>query len=254
MENLINTIFPPRCVFCGALGDVFCENCMSTCSLLKEQRCVVCDRPSTNGETHPYHIHSKNGFKIDWEGSNPRLKDNSVPANLNNHFPSQFISTFIYEKNVRECIRLSKYSSRLFSCLKRLSFEGVNIVYEWGMCFKDFVVLPIPVSKNKEKLRGFNQADIISKIFAKRFDLIVDNSVLFRVKDKQAQHSLSRAERFENIKNSFDVGRSRDGVVGKKFILVDDICTTGATFLEASRVIFDAGAMDVKCFSLSKKL
>jgi len=254
MENLINTIFPPRCVFCGALGDVFCEDCMSTCSLLKEQRCVVCDRPSINGETHLYHLKSKSSLQLYRENNNPRLKDNSVNANLSNHLPSQFISTFIYEKNVRECIRLSKYSSRLFSCLKRLSFEGVNIVYEWGMCFKDFVVLPIPVSKNKEKLRGFNQADIISKIFAKRFDLIVDNSVLFRVKDKQAQHSLSRAERFENIKNSFDVGRSRDGVVGKKFILVDDICTTGATFLEASRVIFDAGAMDVKCFSLSKKL
>ena len=55
MEKLINAVFPPRCVFCGALGDVFCENCMSNCTLLKEQRCLVCDRPSKNGETHPYH-------------------------------------------------------------------------------------------------------------------------------------------------------------------------------------------------------
>lgn len=254
MENLINTIFPPRCLFCGALGDVFCENCMSNCTLLKEQRCLVCDKPSKNGETHLYHFAPINIVGVSKKFENLRLNDVSAFEKLIKPLPSQFISPFVYENNVRECIRKSKYSSRLFSCLKRLSFEGVNIVYEWGINFKDFVVLPIPVSKKKEKLRGFNQADIISKIFAKRFDIAVDNSIIFRIKDKQAQHGLSRAERFENVKNSFEVSRSGGEVIGKKFVLVDDICTTGATFLEASRVLFEAGALDVKCFSLSKKL
>ena len=127
-------------------------------------------------------------------------------------------------------------------------------MYEWGLSFEGFTVVPIPVSKQKERLRGFNQADIISKIFAKRFNIPVDTSILTRIKDKHAQHSLSRTERFENIKNSFEVGKQGDGVLGKKFVLVDDICTTGATFLESSRVLFDAGALDVKCFALSKKL
>jgi competence protein ComFC len=165
--------------------------------------------------------------------------------------PSQLISPFIYEKNVRDCIRKSKYSSRLFSSLKRLSFEGVNIVFEWGFSFNDFVVVPIPVSRQREKLRGFNQADIISKIFAVRFGLSIDHSILIRTKDKHAQHSLSRQDRFRNIRGSFV---SNDSVKGKKVILVDDISTTGATFLEASRVLFNRGAFDVKCFSLSKKL
>lgn len=254
MEKIINTIFPPRCVFCGALGDVFCENCMSNCSLMQEQRCLVCDKPSKNGETHLYHFASTNIVGIAEKFENLRLNDIAVSEKLINPLPSQFISPFVYENNVRECIRKSKYSSRLFSCLKRLSFEGVNIVYEWDIDFKGFVVLPIPVSKKKEKLRGFNQADIISKIFAKRFDIAVDNSIIFRIKDKQAQHGLSRAERFENVKNSFEVSRSGEEVIGKKFVLVDDICTTGATFLEASRVLFEAGAVGVKCFSLSKKL
>ncbi|HPD73948.1 MAG TPA: double zinc ribbon domain-containing protein [bacterium] len=250
MEKLINAVFPPRCVFCGALGDVFCENCMSNCTLLKEQRCLVCDRPSKNGETHPYHYVLEPSQK----NEETRLKDQEKQSKPHSLLPSQFISPFIYENNVRECIRKSKYSSRLFSCLKRLSFEGVNIVYEWGLSFEGFIVVPIPVSKQKEKLRGFNQADIISKIFAKRFNIPVDTSILTRIKDKHAQHSLSRNERFENIKNSFEVGKQGYGVLGKKFVLVDDICTTGATFLESSRVLFYAGALDVKCFALSKKL
>ena len=258
MEKIINAIFPPKCVFCGALGDVFCENCISNCSLMQEQRCLICDRSSDSGYTHRHHYLSPKTDNREGNLEN-RLKDTSGRNGLGTlnkrlSYPSQIVSPFIYEKNVRECIRLSKYSSRLFSCLKRLSFEGVNIVYEWGYSFKDFVVMPIPVSRQKENLRGFNQADIISKIFAKRFNLTVENSILARIKDKHAQHSLSREERFENIKNSFEAGRSVNKIAGKKFILVDDICTTGATFLEASKVLFDAGALDIKCFALSKKL
>ena len=259
MEKIINTIFPPKCVFCGAVGDVFCENCISNCSLLQEQRCLVCDRPSPDGKTHKYHfskaqgpINSNNSLR---EGSrafgstNVGLKaENKVE---NRKLPSQLISPFIYEKNVRECIRKSKYSSRLFSSLKRLSFEGVNIVYEWGYSFKDFVVVSIPVSKQREKLRGFNQADIISSMFAVRFGISVDGSILTRIKDKHAQHSLSRMDRFKNIKGSFIASEKAKG---KRIVLVDDICTTGATFLEASKVLFENGALDVKCFSLSKKL
>jgi len=258
MEKIINAIFPPKCVFCGALGDVFCENCISNCSLMQEQRCLICDRSSNNGYTHQYHFLTSLTGKSESNFEN-RLKDMSGKGELGAltdklPYPSQIVSPFIYEKNVRECIRLSKYSSRLFSCLKRLSFEGVNIVYEWGFSFESFIAVPIPVSRQKENLRGFNQADIISKIFAKRFNIPVDNSILNRVKDKHAQHSLSRAERFENIKNSFEAGRLVNKIAGKKFILVDDICTTGATFLEASKVLFQNGAQDVKCFALSKKL
>ena len=275
MEKIINAVFPPRCVFCGAVGDVFCENCMSTCSILQEQRCLLCDKPSENGKTHLYHFFTHYGTCV---GSNKvklaqptRIKDRlqlrdeeslvDVKKDIDSNsftqlfvekgYPSQLISPFIYADKVRDCIRKSKYSSRLFASLKRLSFEGVNIVYEWGYSFDDFVVVPIPVSKQKEKLRGFNQADIISKIFAKRFNLIMDFSILARVKDKHAQHDLSRADRFKNIKGSFV---SNEKAKGKKIILVDDICTTGATFLEASKVLFENGAVDVKCFSLSKRL
>lgn len=253
MEKLINTIFPPKCVFCGAVGDVFCENCISNCSILSEQRCLICDRVSENGVTHQYHYYSglSSTYRLGEETGNPNKLMDKINDCVKKPYPSQLISPFIYEKNVRECIRKSKYSSRLFSCLKRLSFEGVNIMYEMGYSFEGFIAVPIPVSRQKQKMRGFNQADIISKVFARRFGLPVDNSILTRIKDKHAQHDLSRQERFENIKNSFVVARRIDG---KKIVLVDDICTTGATFLEASKVLFNAGALDVKCFSLSKKL
>ncbi|NMB91708.1 ComF family protein [candidate division WWE3 bacterium] len=225
MEKIINTLFPPKCVFCGSIGDIFCENCISNCLLLLEQRCIICDKPSVDGITHEHCY--KPGM------------------------PTQVLSVFVYGDNVRNCIKKSKYSSRLFMCLKRLSFEGVNLAYEWGYNFKDFVVVSIPVSKEKQKLRGFNQVDVISKSFSKRFNLKINNSLLIRVRDTKSQHSSSRKQRFKNVADSF---LSPSNVKGKKVILIDDITTTGATFLEASKVLYQAGAIEVKCFSLSKKL
>jgi competence protein ComFC len=224
MENLINALFPPKCVFCGSVGDVFCENCISTCLLLQNQRCIVCDKPSIDGMTHKY----------------------CYKAGL----PTQLLSVFVYGSKVRECIRKSKYSSRLFMCLRRLAFEGVNLAYEWGYSFKDFVIVSIPVSKEREKLRGFNQVDIISKVFSKRFKLEIDNSLLSRIRDTKTQHSSSRKQRFKNVSNSF---LSSEKVKGRKIILIDDISTTGATFLEASKALYENGALEVRCFSLSKK-
>lgn len=225
MEKIINALFPPKCMFCGCVGDVFCENCISNCLLLLEQRCIVCDKPSIDGMTHKYCY--KTGM------------------------PTQILSVFIYGGNVRGCIRKSKYSSKIFMCLKRLSFEGINLAYEWGYNFKDFIIVSIPVSKEKQKLRGFNQVDVISKSFSKKFKLDIDNSLLKRIRDTKSQHSSSRKQRFKNVSNSF---LSNANAGGKKILLIDDIATTGATFLEASKVLYQNGALEVRCFSLSKKL
>ena len=135
-------------------------------------------------------------------------------------------------------------------CLRRLAFEGVNLAYEWGYSFKDYIVVSIPVSKEREKLRGFNQVDVISKVFSKRFKLEIDNPILSRIRDTKSQHSSSRKQRFKNVSNSF---LSSEKVKGKNIILIDDISTTGATFLEASKALYEKGALEVRCFSLSKK-
>ena len=226
MDNLINTLFPPKCLFCEEVGDIFCENCISTCNVVPTQYCVVCDYPSKYGFTHEKCL--KTGFK---------------PINLT--------CIYIYEEKVRDCIRKSKYSQKEFMALKRLSFDGVNIAYEWGLDYEEYTIVPIPISKSREKQRGFNQVDVIARSFSIRFKLKVDNSILIRVKDTKTQHGLSRRGRFSNVSGSFKVEKD---LSGKKILLLDDICTTGATFLESSKALYGAGAAEVRCFGLSKKL
>ncbi|MBU1133277.1 hypothetical protein KKG08_03350, partial [Patescibacteria group bacterium] len=152
---------------------------------------------------------------------------------------------------VRDCIRKSKYSQKEFMTLKRLSFDGVNIAYEWGLDCEGYILVPVPISKNREKQRGFNQVDVIARSFSLKFKLKIDNSILIRVKDTKTQHALSRRGRFNNVRGSFEVEKD---LSGKKILLLDDICTTGATFLESSKALYGAGASEVRCFALSKKL
>ncbi|MFC1624759.1 ComF family protein [Patescibacteria group bacterium] len=165
--------------------------------------------------------------------------------------PINLTCIYIYEEKVRDCIRKSKYSQKEFMALKRLSFDGVNIAYEWGLDYDGFVVVPIPISKHRRKKRGFNQVDVIARSFSLRFKLRVDNSILIRVKNTKTQHGLSRSARFRNVSGSFEVKKD---LSGKKILILDDICTTGATFLTASRALYEAGASEVRCFALSKKL
>lgn len=226
MDNLINKMFPPKCLFCNTVGDIFCDNCISNCNILPTQFCVVCDRQSEDGFTH------KSCIKTGGE-------------------PLCSVSVYEYEGLVRECIRKSKYSQREFMALKKLSFEAVSVAYDWGLDFADFRLVPIPVSKGREKQRGFNQVDVISKAVSMKFKVPIDISILSRIRDTKAQHGVGREQRFLNVKGAFEANKN---VSGYKILLVDDICTTGATFLEASKVLYKSGALEVWCFSLSKKI
>jgi ComF family protein len=112
-------------------------------------------------------------------------------------------------------------------------------------------VIPIPLSAQKMRYRGFNQAEIIASIFAKGYGLSMQNSILSRQRDTVSQHRLNKEERLENMKDAFSVPPS---VANRSFILVDDICTTGATLIEAANVFYKAGAAEVTAFTLSKRL
>src|SRR4030042_6564542 len=172
MEKLLNTLFPPKCIFCGTVGKIFCDNCLSQCDILKQQYCIVCDKPSLNGKTHEY-------------CKKPYL-------------PNRLLCIYEYKDLIRTCIKESKYSRKQFMALKQLSIEAVLLAneYEWGKYLKDFICVPIPISKNREKTRGFNQSRLIAEIFSWKFKLKLDVSILNRQKDTFKQHALGRNVRF----------------------------------------------------------
>lgn len=98
----------------------------------------------------------------------------------------------------------------------------------------------VPLSRKKEKLRGYNQ----SKLFAKELGKLLNIPVLDcieKIKDNKRQSSVKREERAKNVKDVFKIDLSEieenlkiDGHENEKIkiLLVDDILTTGSTIVE----------------------
>lgn len=116
---------------------------------------------------------------------------------------------------------------------------------------KDIVLIPIPLSKEKLRKRGYNHAEILAKNLGKRFGLSVQN-MLKRTKETKPQYGLKREERAENIKNAFAISASKTKQFNKNMnkiaasqaprndkiaLFVDDIVTTGSTLVEAANVL-----------------
>lgn len=110
---------------------------------------------------------------------------------------------------------------------------------------RDWLVIPIPISKKRLKKRGFNQAELIAKEFTKKTQTYCLIDVLYKTRETPAQVSVkNRKERLGNLKGAFAV-KNAHLIKDKNIILIDDVSTTGATIREARKVLRESGAKRV---------
>jgi len=228
MEKLLTAVFGEKCFFCGEEGRIICYGCESKLKLCKNGVCIKCQKETVLGNTHLL-CQKENGDKL----------------------PSQLCAVYEYDGMAAEIVKKSKYRPKSFVLLRLLSASGAKVASKLGFDFTGFTVIPIPISKSREKDRGFNQAEIIAKAVGKEFGLSLNTSCLTRIRDTNKQFGLHKGERAQNITGAFAV---KGDVAGDKFLLIDDICTTGSTLISASSALFSARATDVRCFALSRKL
>lgn len=93
------------------------------------------------------------------------------------------------------------------------------------------IVIPVPLHPKREKKRGYNQCDSISKGIAEGMKININSKSLYRSIETETQTKKSKEERWKNVENIFKI-RHPDKLQGKHILLVDDVITTGST-LEA---------------------
>lgn len=146
----------------------------------------------------------------------------------------------------------ARYQGPVKKAISRLKYRWVWDIGEvicdlistnlWRFNFPQNVVLvPIPLHKKRKNWRGFNQAELISSLLAKKFGVRVVG-LLERVVETKTQVGLTKEQRKENIKGAFAV---KNKIPGSTLVLVDDVYTTGATMQEACKVLKKAGAKEV---------
>lgn len=160
----------------------------------------------------------------------------------------------IYERQIIFGLKYNGYTyiarnigDIFYDCLKKQ-------LEETGECpwLCSDVIVPVPINKLKLKDRGFNQAEKMAVYLGKRTNIKVLGDGLERVKYTKAQRGLSEKERYINLDGAFRINPLRvKQMTGKRVLLIDDICTTGATALNCGRCLVDNGALEVNFLSLS---
>lgn len=106
------------------------------------------------------------------------------------------------------------------------------------------VLVPVPISADKRKERGFNQAERLAWELGQLIHTPVEEQALMRTNATLVQHDLSKSKRLDNAQASYQI-LNGDIVKGKQILLVDDVITTGATILACMYCLMAAGAAGV---------
>lgn len=104
------------------------------------------------------------------------------------------------------------------------------------------VVLPVPLSRERLRERGFNPAWEMARRIARALDRPADAHALQRMRHGTAQSSLPLDARKRNIRGAYACASRWDG---KTLLLVDDVMTSGATLDEVTRLLRRQGATAV---------
>lgn len=215
-KHLINLLFPRTCAACGNLllegEDIVC----TTCRFLL---------PKTGYEQNP---------------------DNPLAQMFYGQMPFNAVTAeFFFSKTgkVQHLIHGLKYhhcrENGIFlgqeigkSLLKAPIFQGI-----------DYIV-PIPLHPKKEKIRGYNQSHVIAEGISEIMNIPIAEKCLVRSIFTDTQTKKSREERWQNVKDIFNV-ENPEILENKHVLLVDDVLTTGATLMSAGKALFQVKGIKI---------
>lgn len=233
MINVLDFLFPKRCVQCKKVGDYLCSDCFSYLSFDVKNLCLVCQRPVPDNLTHR--------------------------ACLKRYAINGCFSAIPYNKTAKKLIYNFKYKPYLSSLnifLGDILYESLSQNEDFNRVLKsskDWVFVPIPLHPLKFRKRGYNHAEILAKEIGKRFNVKVIE-LLKRVRDTKSQYGLKLPQRKKNIKGAFSINSNPTSLKlrGASVFLVDDIVTTGSTLLEAANILKRNGAKRVIGVTLAR--
>jgi competence protein ComFC len=151
-------------------------------------------------------------------------------------------SLYVYNDFLKEVIAKIKYRGdaelmKAFYPIARSTIRNIN---------RSSVLVPIPLSEERQYERGFNQAEILAKGLNKKMSLD-----LKRKTHEEKQSKKKREDRIKQKENPFEVTHPQN-ITGKSITLIDDVYTTGSTLRYAAKALLEAGAKTVSSITLGR--
>ncbi len=220
---LLDLIYPPRCVSCGRIGSYYCDDCQTDLHFIKPPVCARCGQPLT----HPglCHICRKTTSPLD-----------------------AVRSVVFFGGSIRFAIHALKYRN-----LPQLGEPLGNIMVDYinGRQLRAQYLIPVPLHVERQKMRGYNQSALLAQIISRATGVPIVNDALVRHRHTLPQVTLNASQRWANVANAFIV-KKPELVAGKRFLLIDDVTTTGATLRACAQALKEKGASSVWGFTLAR--
>jgi len=222
-QALVDLLYPPRCVACGQAGGWLCLDCQQSIPSVDPPFCPLCGQSSAT-PTRCLSCRAK-PLKIDGIRSVGYL-----------------------EGALQTAIHRFKYS-HLRALAAPLGRLAADYLTRYDLPVDTLVLVPLHTGRLRE--RGYNQAALLAREIGAVTGLPVASETLLRVRSTRPQVGLAALERRKNVEGAFRC--SAGSLKGGRFLLLDDVCTTGATLEACSLALRSAGAERVWGLTLARE-
>ncbi len=223
MRRLLRLLYPPKCVFCGALTEseqfAVCQDCLPSIPHNK-RACEKCGTPldTVYGDL----------LCTDCRKKKPAFSRAYVP--------------FIYKDAVRTAILRFKFAgrragARTFAAYMLMKMRELEAA-------RPDVITFVPMHFIRLGMRGYNQAALLAQALGKMLGVPVE-ATLRKIKHTLPQSKRRGRDRLYAPRGVYAL-RGDAAVSGKRILLVDDVITTGATLNACTRLLKEAGAKNVE--------
>ncbi len=215
--QVVDGLFPPRCVGCGRRGERWCAACQAQVTRVRGPAlCPRCGYPLARADAR---CPSCQDGPAQWGFEDAR-------------------SWALYEGMMARVLRALKYRRRL-----ALGESVARALVDWarGLPWPRGCMVPVPLAPQRRRARGYNQVDLVARPLAWLLEMPYCPWALRR-RDGPSQVGLTWDARWRNVRDAF---WASPRVRGRVLWLVDDVMTTGATLHAAARTLKAAGARAV---------
>jgi len=228
--------------------------------LQRRPHCLLCDEPADHSQRP---ICSACETELPWLGEHCLvcalpLPSHGLVCGACLQKPPSFSrveAPWRYAFPVDSLITRFKHQARwpLGRLLGELLAEHLHHAFDEGLARPE-LLLPVPLARQRQRQRGFNQAAMLAQWLSRPLDLPVQLHWLQRVLETPAQQQLDAATRKRNLRHAFALAPG-SRIEGRHLALVDDVLTTGATAERLARLLLSAGAarVDVYCLARTPK-
>ncbi len=226
-ETVISLLYPRRCPVCDRIvagGNLIHPPCAKNIKTVKGSTCMKCGKPIKNDSQ---------------EYCSDCLKTK--------HYFDRGFSLYRY-RSISGSIYRFKYSGRQ----EYADFYGDEINRYLGDTIRNLkpdAIIPVPMYKTKERIRGYNQASVLAKAIGRETGVPVDLDIIRRCRNTQPMKFLDAGERKANLKKAFNIAQNE--VKYSCIILIDDIYTTGTTLDAVARMFRNKGVKKIYFVTLA---